>query len=481
MTATTTPTTPTTPTGNAAVWSAVPLGVSAAAVRVEVSVTAGLPGFEVVGLPGDSVREVRDRVRAALMCSGFRWPLQRVTVNIAPATPRLPSCLDLPIAVGILVASGQLEPAAADCSYWGELGLDGSVRTTAGAVGAVSAIAAVTSGVLFVPASADVLPQFAGTPATTDTVRTLGVSRLCEVAYRTAPAAVPAVLALAAEVAAAGGHHVLCSGDADAASSLAATVRDLMPDLDPTSAGEVAAVFSAACLPVPEYSRPPLRTVDGRESMVALLGGGGSAMRPGEVTLSHRGVLSIPALPGLATSALDGLRAPMSTGEVRPTRGRQSCTMPAACTVVAGAQRCRCGAVPCLCSDAALSRWRARLAASTLASFDVRVSSETELPGVSSRSFAESAARVLRARAAAAYRPALNAYLSDEQVEAARPLTVPAINYLLAEVAAGRLSHRGACRVRRLALTLADLDGNAGPIGADTLALAAALHTLTDF
>jgi len=109
------------------------------------------------------------------------------------------------------------------------------------------------------------------------------------------------------------------------------------------------------------------------------------------------------------------------------------------------------------------------------------VSSETELPGVSSRSFAESAARVLRARAAAAYRPALNAHLSDEQVEAARPLTVPAINYLLAEVAAGRLSHRGACRVRRLALTLADLDGNAGPIGADTLALAVALYTLTDF
>jgi len=478
---TTTPTTPTTPTGNAAVWSAVPLGVSATPVRVEVSVTAGLPGFEVVGLPGDSVREVRDRVRAALMCSGYRWPLQRVTVNIAPATPRLPSCLDLPIAVGILVASGQLPASAADCSYWGELGLDGSVRTTAGAVGAVSAIAAVATGVLFVPASAGVLPQFAGTPATTDTVRTLGVSRLCEVAYRTAPAAVSAVLALAAEVAAAGGHHVLCSGDADTADSLAAAVRDLMPDLDPTSAGEVAAVFSAACLPVPEYSRPPLRTVDGRESMVALLGGGGPAMRPGEVTLSHRGVLAIPALPELTTSALDAMRQPMGEGEVRLTRGRQSTVMPAVCTVVAGAERCRCGEVPCLCSDAALSRWRARLAASTLASFDVRVSSETELPGVSSRSFAESAARVLRARASAAYRPALNAHLTDEQVDAAMPLTVPAINYLLAEVAAGRLSHRGACRVRRVALTLADLDGNAGPIGADTLALAAALYTLTDF
>lgn len=476
---TTTPTTPTTPTGNAAVWSAVPLGVSASPVRVEVSVTAGVAGFDVVGLPGDSVREVRDRVRAALMCSGYHWPLQRVTVNIAPATPRLPSCLDLPIAVGILVASGQLPRSAADCAYWGELGLDGSVRTTAGAVGAVSAIAAATSGVLSVPA--DVLPQFAGTPATTDAVRTLAVSRLCEVAYRTAPAAVPAVLALAAEVAAAGGHHVLCSGDADAASSLAATVRDLMPDLDPTSAGEVAAGFSAACLPVPEYSRPPLRTVDGRESMVALLGGGGSAMRPGEVSLSHRGVLAVPALPELAVSSLDALRQPMGEGHVRLSRGLQSCTMPAACTVVAGAGRCRCGAVPCLCSDAALSRWRARLAAGVLASFDVRVSSETELPGVSSRSFAESAARVLCARAAAAYRPALNAHLTDEQVDAARPLTVPAINYLLAEVAAGRLSSQGARRVRRVALTLADLDGNAGPIGADTLSLAVALHTLTGF
>ena len=215
--------------------------------------------------------------------------------------------------------------------------------------------------------------------------------------------------------------------------------------------------------------------------MVALLGGAGSAMRPGEVSLSHRGVLAVPALPELAVSSLDALRQPMSEGHVRLSRGLQSCTMPAACTVVAGAGRCRCGAVPCLCSDAALSRWRARLAASTLASFDVRVSSETELPGGPSRSFAESAARVLRARAAAAYRPALNAYLSDEQVDAARPLTVPAINYLLSEVAAGRLSHRGACRVRRLALTLADLDGSAGPIGADTLALAAALHTLTDF
>lgn len=204
-------------------------------------------------------------------------------------------------------------------------------------------------------------------------------------------------------------------------------------------------------------------------------------MRPGEVSLSHRGVLAIPALPELTTSALDALCQPMGEGHVRLTRGRQSTVMPAACTVVAGAERCRCGAVPCLCSDAALSRWRARLAASTLASFDVRVSSETELPGVSSRSFAESAARVLRARAAAAYRPALNAHLTDEQVDAARPRTADGADYLISEVAAGRLSQRGAQRVRRLALTLADLDGNAGPIGADTLALAAALHTLTGF
>ena len=479
---TTTPTTPTTPTGNAAVWSAVPLGVSASPVRVEVSVTAGVAGFDVVGLPGDSVREVRDRVRAALMCSGYRWPLQRVTVNIAPSVPRLPSCLDLPIAVGILVASGQLPRSAADCAYWGELGLDGSVRTTAGAVGAVSAIAAATFGVLFAPADADVLPQIASSPANTSAaVRVLAVSRLCEVAYRTAPAAVPAVLALVAEVAAAGGHHVLCSGNADTAESLAATVRDLMPDLDPTSAGEVAAGFSAACLPVPEYSRPPLRTVDGRESMVALLGGGGAAMRPGEVTLAHRGVLAVPALPELAVSSLDALRQPMGDGHVRLTRGRQSCTMPAACTVVAGAGRCRCGAVPCLCSDASISRWRARLAAGTLASFDVRVSADAILPGVLPRSFAESAARVLRARAAAAYRPALNAHLTDEQVDAARTLTVPAINHLVEVVSSGRLSHRGARRVLRVALTLADLDGNTGPIGADTLSLAAALYTLTDF
>lgn len=478
---TTTPTTPT--TGHASVWSAVPLGVSAVPVLVEVSVTAGLPGFDVVGLPGDSVREVRDRVRAALMCSGFVWPLQRVTVNIAPAPTRLSSCLDLPIAVGVLVASGQLPRSAADCAYWGELGLDGSVRPAAGAVGAIAAIAAATSGVLFVPA--DVLPQFANSPTPTlAAVRVLGVSRLGEVAHATSPAAVPAVLALAAEVAAAGGHHVLCSGDADAASSLAATVRDLMPDLDSAATAEVAAVFSAACLPVPEFSRPPLRTVDGRGSMVALLGGGGSAMRPGEVSLSHRGVLAIPSLLGLTVSALDALRQPMSDSLVRLTRGRQSCTMPAVCTVVAGAERCRCWAVPCLCSDAALSRWRARPAAGTLASFDVLVSADTAdviPPGVPSRSFAESAARVLRARAAAAGRPALNAHLTDELVDAARPRTVPAINYLLSEVAAGRLSRRGACRVRRVALTLADLDGSAGPIGADTLALAAALHSLTDF
>jgi magnesium chelatase family protein len=292
------------------------LGVDGHPVAVEVHVSNGLPGFNVVGLPDAACRESRDRVRAALLSSGLTWPLRRVTVNLAPSGLRKGGAgLDLPIAVGLLVAAGQLPAeAVAGCAFVGELGLDGSVRRVPGIVPLVDSLSApaiVVPRECMSEAALVGRHHVRGAACLRDVVDAL----LGVVEWPAPPAgagsgsgaAPPApgpdladvrgqrLGRWALEVAAAGGHHVLFTGPPGAGKTLLARrLPGLLPDLSRPEALEATRVHSAAGLELPGgglVTRPPFRAPHHGASSVALVGGGSAWLRPGEISLAHNGVL----------------------------------------------------------------------------------------------------------------------------------------------------------------------------------------------
>ncbi|MBW3651710.1 MAG: ATP-binding protein, partial [Actinobacteria bacterium] len=299
----------------AAIPSATLLGVDGRPVTVEVHVSNGLPGFAVVGLPDASCREARDRVRAALLSSGLPWSQRRVTVNLAPSSMRKGGAgLDLPIAIGLLVAQGALPPELVeDTAFLGELGLDGSLRRVAGMVPMVDAIAAPT---VVVPAAsaeeAAVVGRHRVRSATTLTqlVEALRGDEPWPPAPPEHGDPLPAAGAAGAgdlaevrgqrvgrwalEVAAAGGHHLLLVGPPGSGKTmLARRLPGLLPPLDRSQALETTRIHSAASQPLPPgglIRQPPFRSPHHNASMVSLIGGGSACMRPGEISLAHNGV-----------------------------------------------------------------------------------------------------------------------------------------------------------------------------------------------
>ena len=299
----------------ASIPSAVLHGVDGIPVAVEVHVSNGLPGFTVVGLPDAAVRESRDRVRAALLSTGLPWPLRRVTVNLAPSGVRKGGAgLDLPIAVGLLVAAGELPPASVEgLSFAGELGLDGSLRPVPGALVVAGALA----GTTVVLPEASAAEALGGTPGEIRCAAHLGelVGQLrgrrpwrhpdpqaAPATYRGGPvpgAGGPPDLAgvrgqalgrRALEVAAAGGHHLLFVGPPGSGKTMLATcLPGILPPLAPEVSLEVRRIHSAAGLgpPLGAHTRPPFRAPHPGASAVSLLGGGAPGMRPGEISLAH--------------------------------------------------------------------------------------------------------------------------------------------------------------------------------------------------
>ncbi len=487
--------------------SATVLGVWGHPVSVEVHVSTGLPGFTVVGLPDASCREARDRVRAALLSSGLAWPLQRVTVNLAPTgIPKSGAGLDLAIAVGLLVATRDLPPeSVAGRGFVGELGLDGSLRPVAGALSLVDVVDAAEVVVpLANEAEARALERrrVRAARSLTELVAVLrGEQPWAE------PAAVPpeppgppepdlsevrgqAVARLALEVAAAGDHNLLLVGPPGAGKSmLARRLPGVLPDLDPAAAVLATRVHSAAGAPLPASGllrRPPFRSPHHGASAVALVGGGSSAVRPGEISLATGGVLFLDELGEFAPSALDALRQPLEEGVVRISRARGTTAMPARFLLVAAMNPCPCGggAEPgvCRCSDAARSRYLRRISGPLLDRLDLRLwvsrPDRDELLGTAvGESSAVVAARVRGARARALERgvPA-NAHLGAAALQRVAPLRPAARHRLELAIARGRLSARGLRRVWSVGLTLADLAGAEGPLDADTLELALSLR-----
>jgi magnesium chelatase family protein len=468
------------------------LGIEAREVRVEADVRLGLPCFALVGLPDAAVREARERVRAAIVNSGFQFPQRRITANLAPADLRKAGPgFDLALAAAVLTASGQLDPTSLErIALAGELALDGSIRPVPGAL--AMSEAAARAGIRALVVASAVAPE----AALARGVGVIGIDRLEQlsalgtqaeppppqplvVGSRGAQAGSPDLadlrgqpfLAHALEVAAAGGHSLLVVGPPGAGKSMAARrLPSLLPPLDPPEAIEAIKVASACGRPLELLASGvrPFRAPHHSVSTAGLLGGG-NPPRPGEISLAHRGVLFLDELCEFRRDALEALRQPLEDGRVLIARARHSVDLPCRFQLVAAANPCPCGHGPgapeCECAEPSVRRYASKLTGALADRIDmsVRVAqpSRAELAGSPGPASETVRRRVLAARARQVERLGSGRVNADMSTGEARTVArlAPAARRLLVDGLALRVSGRGFERLIRVARTLADLTG----------------------
>ena len=481
------------------------IGLTAPPVGVEVHLGSGLPVFTIVGLPAAAVRESKERVRAALVNGGFEFPAGRITVNLAPADlPKDGGRFDLAIAIGILLASGQL-PDSPDrlrgLELYGELALTGELRTVPGLLLAARHAAAVGHR-LIVPA--DSSAQFAWLPAAAP----LAAATLLDVCRHLAGEVPLAALRTGAGstdadveatfnclasatlddicgqteakraliVAAAGRHSVLFVGPPGCGKTmLAQRLPALLPQLGEHEAIEVASIASvsgaagASALLGAAGLRRPFRAPHHTTSAHAIVGGGARA-RPGEITLAHQGVLFLDELPEFDRRVLEALREPLESGIVSVSRANLQAEYPARFQLVAAMNPCPCGhlgdsAAACRCSPKAVEQYRARLSGPLLDRLDLRValrsvdeaeiSAHRRAPQALQHAALE---RISAARECQRRRGRINADLSAAELDATAMPTPAALQVLAMARRKFGMSLRGTHRCLRVARTLADLE-----------------------
>ena len=466
-------------------------GVQAPPVTVEVHLASGLPSFTLVGLPDTEVKEARDRVRAAIVTSGFEFPSKRITVNLAPADlPKESGRFDLPIALAILAASGQI-PAQplADYELAGELSLSGSLRPVRGALAMVlqaseqgrhfilptdsAEEAALTGhgGILAANSLLAVCAHFAGRdrlPTANPPVDRLATPIFPDLADVRGQNQAKRAL----EIAAAGQHSVLMIGPPGSGKSmLAARLPGLMPGLTPDEARASAAVLSLAGQFAPErFAQRPYRQPHHTASAVALVGGG-NPPRPGEISLAHQGVLFLDELPEFDRKVLETLREPLESGHIHIARAARHADFPAQFQLVAAMNPCPCGfhADPsgkCRCTPDQIARYRGKLSGPFLDRIDLIIEvpalpNDALLGQASGEGSASVRQRVETARARQHARQGqLNARLDAARVE--HHCTPDEAGQQLLQQVGQRLqlSARAWHRILRVARSIADLAGS---------------------